>query len=213
MIILSIKSFGQKLQDIKFKDLAINQAKFEGGENELKKFFAMNLRYPMDLNYGTMIGIVIIDQEKEKLNTLTFNSPGKSYDAEFKRVVKLSQNKWIKNDSLDILYSVLTLDFSYEGSNYFVDYDHQPEFITGNIFLKNFSDNKLNSDEDLISSLNESYKGGEYKKVLKLTDELIKRNPFYPNFYVMRIKALEELGKDSSEEKWVITEFLNRSLE
>ncbi|MFB6344014.1 hypothetical protein ACE1ET_20005 [Saccharicrinis sp. FJH62] len=60
-----------------------------------------------------------------------------------------------------------------------------------------------------MTSLNNQYSRNNYKKVLKITDELIRRNPFYDVLYVMRIKALNELGKDASEEYWFLSEFLN----
>ncbi len=209
-ITLTLNSFGQKLQDISFEDLNTKQANFIGGTDELKKFFAINLRYPQDIKYGTMIGIVIINQKNNELKTITFNSPGKSYDKEFDRVVQLSKNRWEKNDKLNILYSTITLDFSFEQSNYFTDYDHQPNFIAGNIYLRNYANKKLKSDDKLVKELNENYSKKEYKKVIKLTNELIARNPFYPNFYSIRIKALKALSQDISKDQWILKEFLNQ---
>lgn len=157
-----------------------------------------------------MIGIVIINQNKNKVKTIILNSPGISYSKEVERVVQLSKNKWEKNDSLDVLYSTITFDFSFVNSNYFTDYDNQPKFVVANIALMNFVNKKLETDDKLVKELNDTYSQKDYKKVDKITKELIARNPFYPNFYLMRIRALKALNKDFSEELWMLTEFLNQ---
>ncbi len=206
---ISICSYGQKLIDIHNSDLLNHQACFIGGNDLLKKLVATYIRYPENIKYATMIGIIEIDQEKDVINSFTVNSPGDSYDKEFNRVAQLTKGKWEKNDTINTLYITLTLQFKSSSSNYFVDYDSQPSFILGNIFIVNYADENFDSDESLINSLNENYKNQDYKKVLKISKELISRNPFYPNLYLMRIKALKELQKDPSEEIWFLTEFLN----
>lgn len=208
ILLFSLTTFGQSVYDLDISNLQNNKAKFIGGEENLQRFFAMNLRYPMDLNYGTLIGIIIIDQKANSIKTLALNSPGKSYQKEFERVAQLTNNKWDTVDSVNTLYCTLTIDFSFTSNEYFIDYQNQPNFISGNLVAKNYSSKKLKSDETLIESLNEYYAQNDYKKVEVISNELVKRNPFTESIYAMRIKALNELGLDASEEFWFLTEFL-----
>lgn len=209
-LLFSLISYCQTIQEININDIQYNKAKFIGEEDALQRFFAMNLRYPMDLNYGTLIGIIIIDQKANTIKTLTLNPPGKSYQKEFERIAQMTIDKWEKVDSINTLYCTLTIDFSFMSKNYFIDFQNQPKFISANVVVKNYDSKKLKSDESLIETLNESYAQKDYKKVENITKELIKRNPFTESIYVMRIKALNELGMDASEEFWILTEFLNK---
>jgi|SRR5690554_3816010 len=209
-ILFSLSSYSQTFHDLNINDLQKNKAKFIGEEEAIQRFFAMNLRYPMELNYGTLIGIIIIDQKVHTIKTVTLNSPGKSFQKEFERVAQLTTDKWEKVDSVNTLYCTLTVDFSFISNDYFIDYQNQPKFLSGNLVAKNYASKKLKSDESLIESLNEFYAQKDYKKVENVTKELIKRNPFTESIYVMRIKALNELGLDASEEFWILTEFLDK---
>jgi len=209
ILFFSLNAYSQVLSDININCFRDSQAKFIGGEDALNKFFGLNLQYTKDMSYGTMIGVIIIDQYNKEYKTLMINSLGKSCDNEFNRVVQLTKHKWEKNDSINTLYCVINIEFSYAGSKYFIDYQGQPDFIIGGIQLKIYIDKKIKSDEKLVATVNKYYSEKNYKKALPIINQLIKRNPYYSTFYVMRIKSLLSLGKDATKDYWVLTEFLN----
>ncbi|MFB6344015.1 hypothetical protein ACE1ET_20010 [Saccharicrinis sp. FJH62] len=70
VISFSIDIYSQNITDINIEDLQNKQAKFIGGNDALQNFFIQNMRYPLEMDYGTMIGIIIIDQKMRLLKPL-----------------------------------------------------------------------------------------------------------------------------------------------
>lgn len=200
IVILNMKgefSFAQeKLIDIRYK----------GKELGFRKFLGKNLNYPVIPLGDRIIGYSISEitiTPKGKICSISIINPLDSLiDEDIKRVLKMTENRWLESDSIlinqtfyvQIAYLVSVAEETPEVNNPVKDkYNFiEPVVVTVLILDKEYLPL---SDETVGRKSAEELKKNEYGKALKYIDELIRRNPFNKELYQLRISINRKLNK------------------
>ncbi len=190
-----------------FSQRNVTNGRYKGGDIELGKFLAQNLKYPvLSQEYrsvGYSITGVTIAPDGEIIEITCINPIDQFIDNNIKEVIEKSKDNWLKSDSISAnqtFYIQIAYTFGSTKdtpsvinpvkSNYnFIE----PVVLTALLGKK---DKFPASDEYIATKCNESINSGLYSEALKYIDELIKRNPFNKELYQWRISINKELKQN-----------------
>ena len=172
--------------------------RYKGGSLELGNFLAQNLKYPVlsqeNRTVGYSITSITITPEGKISEVSSINPIDNFIDEDIKRVIKMTQNKWLKSDSIStnqtfyiqIVYIIglygntPTINDPVKNNFNFME----PVVLMASVFKNEFLPD---SDEYIATRYSECMKNGDYAEALKCVTELIKRNPFNKKLYQSRI--------------------------
>jgi hypothetical protein len=171
---------------------------YQGGKLALRKFLAMNLRFPIASQDKSSVGVCVasfnIDSDGMVNNITIINSIDKHIDEEVKRVIGLTKNNWLKTEGklsnqlfyVQCVFTVKDFDYKFypiEGSN-----------ILEPVYLVGFGLGNLpKSDKIIQARLEKMLEKEDYKKAVASVNELIKRNPFNGQLYKLRMQCNTKL--------------------
>ncbi len=188
------------------------------GANELRKYLASRPRYPQDAAENGIVGLSIasctIDRDGHIHDVSIINSLSPSVDQDIIRLLNSTEGQWtkIEIDTLETFYAQF----------FFVQYGNQfnTNELTAFNVLKSvvitamgnpIEDSELYTDDQIAISLNESLNTGNYNEAIWYLDEAIRRNPYNPELYQVRIIANKKLGNKElvMEDVYKIGNFMN----
>ena len=175
--------------------------RYPDGANGLRKYLATRLTYPEDAVQNGIVGLSLasctIDKEGSVQNAAIINPLFPSIDWDIIRLIKSTSGKWtrIEKDTLETCY--IQVFFVLSGLNYntgkLVDYNVLDEVQVTAMGIR-FDDSSKYTDDQLAIHLNESLQAGNYKEAIWYLDEAMRRNPFNPELYQVRIMVNTKLG-------------------
>jgi len=184
-----------KLVDIRFK----------GGEIELRKFLAQNLKYPVlsqeNKSVGYSITGITITPEGKIFEISTINQIDESIEKDIYRVLQMTKNNWLKCDTIStnqrfyfqiayIMENTPSIKISVKDKHNFID-------LVVLTSIGSIDNNYLpESDESIATKFGEALKRNEYSETLNYINELIKRNPFNKELYQLRMSINRKLSKN-----------------
>ena len=175
--------------------------RYPGGANELRKYIASSLMYPADAAENGIIGLSLasctIDPEGSVQDVAIINPLSPSVDQVIIRLLKSTSGRWtpIEKDTLEtcyvqVFFVLLGLEFN---TSKLTDYNVLDEVRVTAMGIM-FDDSNKFTDEQLAIYLNESLQARNYKKAIWYLDEAMRRNPFNPELYQVRIMVNTKLG-------------------
>jgi len=185
----------------------VTDGRYKGGTFELRKFLAENLKYPVLSQEYKSVGYSIIEvtiaSDGGIVGISIINPIDRFIDENIKNVIKMTQDKWLKSDSIAInqtFYIQIAYTFSSlkDTSTVINPIKNNYNFIepVAIIAIVGNKNNFPASDENIKSKCNESVINGKYEDASEYLDELIKRNPFNKRLYQLRITINKILKKN-----------------
>lgn len=183
------------------------ETRYKGGNLELRRFLAQNLKYPVVCQEHQVVGYSItgitITPQGEISEIASINALDNAIEADIKRVVKMSRKNWLPSatDSTDqtfYIQLVYTIGDYGEKPDIEDQVKNKYNFITPIIIKAYTSEGRIlpESDETIATRCNELMKKGDYPAALDCLTELIKREPFNKGLYQMRVSINKTLGRN-----------------
>jgi hypothetical protein len=147
--------------------------RFQGGTDAFFKFWGTETRYVRKARENCVVGVAIFTFQVDcegKLQNITFkNKLGSGLDEEVERVLKLTENQWLKckdnqEDTFELSVKFVLGNTQFSGQ--------------GEITITGYqSGSQCPNDEDLIKQLKKVKKKNQTANIISLYEELIRRNP------------------------------------
>ncbi len=183
------------------------EKRFLNGKMAFEQHMARNLRYPPEAMQASTVGTelitITIGPTGKLTNVAVINSLGKAIDREVMRLVQTTAKLWLPADqsaSQDSIMLFLPVKFTLEDSS--GDHDFyvetvKPDFILNEIVVVGYGSQTFDVRDDAyyVNELSASLSKQDYKRMLKMVNELIRRNPYSDKLYLQRAKIEQELGQ------------------
>lgn len=181
--------------------------RFSGKEEGFLKFMHENLKYPPESFKNNVIGYSItgitITPEGAIKDIKTINSLDEFIDQDVTIALLNTKGKWLKSDSLktdqtfyvQVIYQLLKLgtppntNFPLKDIYNFIE----PVLITS---MQLTSGQLMETSESLGVKITGFMKVGQFDEAIKNVDELIRRNPFTPGLYQLKISIDKMLKRN-----------------
>lgn len=163
---------------------------------------------------GTTIAILTITPRGEMKEVKILNSLGFGFDRMVHQALSATRDIWladsyVKRDiTLVIPISFLLKETQYKRAT------PQLDFLMPEIVVISYATRSIREDILLVTKANQLYIEKKYRRVIKYLDELIRRNPYDKNLFVMRGTARYQTG-DTNEgcgDFNMVTTFLRQPL-
>ncbi len=184
------------------------QKRFVNGIMDFGQYMAKNLRYPLQAQQAAVMGTELVSvtiAPAGKLAGITvINSLGKAIDQEVTRAIHKTDKLWLPADpaaSQDSIMLFLPFKFTLtDRSGYKTFYVEtiKPDFILDETVLVGYSPQltyNVHDDAYYVSELAAALQKKDHKRMLKMVDELIRRNPYSDKLYLQRARVEQELGQ------------------
>jgi len=181
-------------------------------EDTLLKYFAQNLKYVDE----SKVGLSILEwkvKNGEIYDDRIINPLSNKIEKEIKRVLYLTEGKWNITNEQVAFY--LPVKFKMNGHNFFSR--ELPASLNGivlsEVTVVRYGNKKtFKSDQILIKKLNEKLQKTKFKKCIRITEELLRRNPFSFQIREIRIRCLNEIGdfQDACDDIEFIEKYLSQ---
>lgn len=192
--------------------------RYPGGAYELRKNLAVNLLYPAPAVENGIVGMSLASctlNPDGSINGISIVNPVcPSIDQAVKDALSSTDGQWtsIDKDTLEALN--VQIVFVLSGIPFYTNTltaYNMLESIDVTAMGVTYAGQEDLSDDNIALSINESLKAKDYEAALKGLDEAIRRNPFKPDLYQVRIMVNTKLGdKDRVMEDVIkIGNFLN----
>jgi hypothetical protein len=180
------------------------EEQFKGGTIEFRKFITANIKYPQQSVEKAVVGLSIssctITPDGAIENISIINPIDQHIDLEVKRVIELTKTKWNKSEDSISRTFYLQIYFILKG----IQFDTYE--LTAENVIKSFSVTVLGlklseaevpkrTTQYIIESIGTALSRKKYPDALEFINEAIRRNPFEPNLYQLRIMINSKLGK------------------
>ena len=144
---------------------------------------------------GTAVVSVTITPEGRLRPINIVNSLGYNIDQVIHQAFMAAEDIWLPDPyaKQDITFMV-PINFTTHGIHY--HQDPIPESLAPDITVVGYYSGHLRPDAQIAAKANKFYVEKRYRKAKKYLDELIRRNPFDKNLYLMRGNAYRQLGKN-----------------
>ncbi len=184
------------------------QNRFVNGSMAFTQYMAKNLRYPLEAMQAATIGTelvsITIAQTGKLANITIINSLGRAVDGEVVRLFRSTRKLWLPADgsaSQDSIMLFLPIKFTLadgSGDKDFYVEAVKPDFILNETVVVGYSspiNPNLHDDAYYINELSSASQKKEYKQMLKMVNELIRRNPYSDKLYLQRANIEQQLGQ------------------
>lgn len=174
----------------------------------LGQYMIKNLRYPLEAQQAATVGTSLVAftiTPTGKLIDITIvNSLGNAIDGEVRRLIESTKKMWMPADpsaSQDSIMLFLPVRFTLEdrsGSHNFYGEQVKPDFILNEIVVVGYSSQTtydVRDDAYYVNELSAALAKKDYKRMLKMVNELIRRNPYSDKLYLQRANIERELGQ------------------
>lgn len=173
-----------------------------GGAPTFYKLMSEYISYPTSSRNSRIVGTAIVAltiSPTGNLNGINMvNSLGKEVDQTIRRAIDQTRDQWladplVQNDIVVFVPFTFVLD-----GNQFLQHTDKPLFITEDITVVGRTTGPspvIERDADVAEKANRSYQKEQYSLAIRYLDELIRRNPYDKNLYLMRGNAYYQMGK------------------
>jgi len=182
-------------------------ARFKGGEAEFIGFMSNNIKYPAKSVENNVIGYSItgitITPGGDISDVFTVNPVDEDIDQQVIAALLKTEGKWLKSDTLttnqtfyvQVVFQILNPGVAPTTNTPLTDIYNflEPVFITS---MDTKDKVKLESNESIANKIDESVKNNKLEEAVNYMDELIRRNPFLPGIYQLRISLNQRLKKN-----------------
>ena len=145
---------------------------------------------------GTTIAVIRVSPEGRLADVGIINSLHRTVDQAVRRTLRRTQSQWLADQFIeeDIAFFV-PITFLPTGPQLLQDRD-QPAFLlpTVNVVIDDELSTSVTDDTAIVRQANRWYREKNYALALKHLDELIRRNPYPRELYLMRGNAYYQLG-------------------
>lgn len=201
LLLLTVFSFYCSAQTI-----PINE-RFKGGELEFTALMSKKIKYPVKSSDNKVIGYSItgitITPNGDIAEVFTVNPLDDEIDQQVTAALLQTQGYWMKSDTLttnqtfyaQVIFQIMKLGEVPTNNIDLLDtYNFlEPVFITS----LNIKDTvKLKTNESIAIKIDECIKSNKLEEALNYTNELVRRNPFLPGMYQLRISLNQRLKRN-----------------
>ena len=202
------------------------EKRFVNGVVDFGQYMAKNLRYPPEAQQAATVGTSLvaftITPTGKLINITIVNSLGKAIDGEVRRLIESTKKMWMPADpsaSQDSIMLFLPVKFTLEdrsGANTFYGERVKPDFILNEVVVVGYSSQPtygLHDDAYYVNELSAALAKKDYKQMLKMVNELIRRNPYSDKLYLQRANIEQQLGQTDAacRDYKMIVYFLGRT--
>lgn len=191
------------MSPINANDSTYINKRYKGGEYALRKIIIDNLIYPTESAerciVGTSVSSMRINKTGEIVEIKILNPLRKEIDKAVIKALNKTKDGWLRDmDSNNDTIFYFQILFKLENIDFFKQQVKSPNLIYEITIIAYGSDSYKNfiSDDKLIENININYNKKAYNELLPLLNEAIRRNPFYTQFYQLRILCYENLNMD-----------------
>lgn len=180
------------------------EKRFINGGVTFEQYMMKNLRYPAQAQQAATVGTSLISFVLTPTGKLTnvaiVNSVGEAIDSEVLRLIHTTKKLWLpadKAENQDSVMMFLPISFQLSDVNFYVE-PVKPDFILNEIVVIGYSSptrTDVKDDEYYITQLTSASQKKEYKQMLKMVNELIRRNPYSDKLYLQRANIEQQLGQ------------------
>jgi hypothetical protein len=179
-----------------------NTPQFKGGEQAFRIHFMKSLRYPMAFSKKqeacTILGVIKVSKKGKIQKITSLNKVPEPFLDEFIKAAKLTAGKWKPtNDTSDSFYTVIPVEFSYQGAKYQANFDYAPKFFkeaTVVIAYPQASPNEYTADSRYIEKVIALVSEKKYPEAIEIMELLLSRQPLNPDYYSMIIDLYTKSG-------------------
>lgn len=202
---------------------SITDNRFEGGTIELLKRVSRELGYPSDAVDNAIVGLSLasctINPDGTVHNVAIINPLCQSIDSKTKQALRSldGEFKSINKDSLETFY--IQILYELPGLEFFTStlkYENVLDPVTISVKMMTFKGDYEKTDEYIAAQINNALKNEDYSIAVEFLNEAIRRNPYVPELYQLRILAHSKLGRKNAtmEDALKIANFMDgKSLE
>ena len=134
---------------------------------------------------GTSIAAITVTPQGELKSVEIITSLGYSFDKTIREAITTTRDLWLADAYLknDVIFFV-PFTFLFENTVYHRS-DEPPSFLLPEVMIISYS-NDIRDDLTLVTRANHHYVEKRYRRAKRYLDELIRRNPYSKNLYLMR---------------------------
>ncbi len=195
--------------------------RFDGGAIAFYEFLQTYLYYPNPAlrkkRMGTCIAVFTITPQGKLDHIEIINSLDRSIDTQIVSTLKRTNGLWLPaSDKEAAEEMILFLPFTYVINEFnFLQNFEKPYYLRKEIVVKAIDVNaSLKQDQYYATQANSHYQNKQYAASLEYLDELIRRNPYNKELYLMRGNALYQTGekKKACQDFSLIQNFLRKEI-
>jgi len=183
-------------------------ALYKGGQEELAKKLANNLRYPLEAmksgRVGTVLGVIKLSNKGKILATGTLNKADENLKREFERVAKLTENNWAaSDDTFSVFYAVIPVEFRLDGKQYMANFSkrlacfREPVLISGFSTPATYSEPISKIEQLYVSRANKFVQKEKYDKAIEALEYLLNLQPLFVPYYQNLVMLNKKAGNSS----------------
>ncbi len=189
-----------------------------GGDTSFYQTVAGHIAYPRvardHKTVGTTIAVLTVSPQGELASIDIINTLGTAVDKVVRQAVERTRDMWLADETEEhdvVIFVPFT--FAFHGSP-FLQHTNKPPFITEDIKVVGSPSVAIEQDADLADRANRLYQKEKFKRAIHYLNELIRRNPYDKNLYLMRGTAHYRLGQKElgCKDLMKIKDFLRESL-
>ena len=173
--------------------------RYVGGDTAFYRFFAQNLRYPASARHAGIIGTAILGFTLLPNGELTdielVNPLSKDLDNEIKRVFSETAGNWFPSSQALPVRMYLPIAYTLDGVP-LIRAEINDKLFIEEIIMKAFGrvQATVKPSAKLIDKLYKFIEKEKHRKALHFADELIRRDPFNKQWFLMRSTIHKEIG-------------------
>ncbi len=163
--------------------------RIQGGAPTFYDTIKYLVSYPHKSQYkhrvGTSIAAITVTPQGELKGVEIITSLGYSFDKAIRYAIATTRNLWLADPHLknDVIFFV-PFTFLFENTVYNRS-DEPPGFLLPEVTVISYPNN-IRDDLTLVTRANHHYVEKRYRRAKRYLDELIRRNPYSKNLYLMR---------------------------
>ena len=186
---------------------AFPEKRFVNGAMDFGQYLMTKLRYPLEAMQAGVVGTelvsVTIAPTGKLVNVAIVNSLGKAIDREVTRVIQETNKLWLPADqsaSQDSIMLFIAVKFTLanrSGDKDFYVEAVKPDFLLNEIVVVGYGSINFDVRDDAyyINELSAASPKKDYKRMLRMVNELIRRNPYSDKLYLQRANIEQQLGQ------------------
>jgi TonB family protein len=188
-------------QAVRLPDFPANR--YEGGAEAVYRLMGSSLRYPADARHAGIIGTAILGfsllPDGQVTNIEMTNPLGKIIDDEVKQVFAKTTDHWLASPDDMPVRMYLPIAFTIDGLP-LIRAGMEDDLFIEEIVVKAFGPLRANirSRERLIESLYKFIEKKKHRRALGFADELVRRDSFNKEWYLVRSSIHKEMGEDDA---------------
>lgn len=163
---------------------------------------------------GTTIAMLIITPQGEMKEVKILNPLGFGFDRAVQQALSTTKDIWLadRHSKRDIALFV-PISFVLKGTEYNRTLP-ELDFLMPEIVINSYDTRRIRRDVWLVTKANHLYIEKKYRRAMKYLNELIRRNPFDKNLFIMRGTARHQTGDISGacDDFRMVTSFLRQPL-